>query len=260
MRERMSKRNRMQAIVPAAGEGTRLRPLTAERPKGLVEVAGRPILTHVFESLRAAGIDDIVVVVGYRGDDIVDYYGDRFRDVSLTYAWQTERLGLGHAVSTAAAHVSGDVVVWNGDNVGDPNLSALVDRHRATGAAATLLVDEVSRARAREGAVFVVDDGTVTGLVEKPDAPPSTLIPRGVFAFSPRIFDAVDRIEPSARGEYELTDAVDLLVREGAGVETVRIDGWLVNVNTTADVEQACERLGGGEGMEGDESPNGTDT
>jgi len=238
----------MQAIVPAAGEGTRLRPLTAERPKGLVEVAGRPILTHVFESLRTAGIDHIVVVVGYRGDDIVDYYGDRFRDVSLTYAWQSEQLGLGHAVSTAAAHVSGDVVVWNGDNVGDVNLSGLIERHRGADAAATLLVDEVSRERASEGAVFVVDDGEVVGLVEKPDAPPSTLIPRGVFAFSPRIFDALDRIDPSARGEYELTDAVDLLVDQGARVETVGIDGWLTNVNTRADVERASARLDGERG------------
>ena len=236
----------MQAIVPAAGEGTRLRPLTADRPKGLIEVAGRPILTRVFESLRAAGIDHIVVVVGYRGDDIVDYYGDRFRDVPLTYAYQAERLGLGHAVSTAAAHVSGDGGVWTGDNVGDVNLSGLVERHRGSDAAATLLVDEVSRERASEGAVFVVDDGDVVGLVEKPDAPPSTLIPRGVFVFSDRLFEALDRIEPSARGEYELTDAVDLLVAEGARVETVGIDGWLVNVNTTADVERASARLDGG--------------
>jgi glucose-1-phosphate thymidylyltransferase len=236
----------MQAIVPAAGEGTRLRPLTAERPKGLVEVAGRPILTHVFESLRAAGVDDIVVVVGYRGDDVVDCYGDAFRGTPLTYAWQAEQLGLGHAVSTAAAHVSGDVVVWNGDNVGDVDLSGLLDRHRTTDAAATLLVDEVSRERASEGAVCVVDDGDVVGLVEKPDAPPSTLIPRGVFVFSARLFDALDRIDPSARGEYELTDAVDLLVAEGAHVETVGLDGWLVNVNTTADIERASARLDGG--------------
>lgn len=238
----------MQAIVPAAGEGTRLRPLTAERPKGLVEVAGRPILTHVFESLLAAGIDRIVVVVGYRGDDIVDYYGDAFRGTPLTYAWQAERLGLGHAVSTAAAHVAGDVVVWNGDNVGDVALSGLIDRHRRTDAAATLLVDEVSRERASEGAVCVVDDGDVVGLVEKPDAPPSTLIPRGVFVFSARLFDALDRIGPSGRGEYELTDAVDLLVDEGARVETVGMDGWLVNVNTTADIERASARLDGGSG------------
>jgi glucose-1-phosphate thymidylyltransferase len=235
----------MQAIVPAAGEGTRLRPLTDDRPKGLVEVAGTPILTHAFEALRAAGVDGIVVVVGYLGEQIVDRYGDRYRDVPLTYAWQDERLGLGHAVSQAAEHVAGDMMVWNGDNVGSVNLSELIARHRGTGAMATLLVDDVSRERATAGAAFVLDDGEPVEVVEKPDEPPSTLIPRGVFAFSPRIFDALDRIEPSARGEYELADAVDLLLGGDGRVELIRMKGWLRNVNTVADVREVSRRLAG---------------
>jgi len=236
----------MQAIVPAAGDGTRLRPLTVNRPKGLIEVGRKPILTHCFESLLAAGIDDIVVVVGYRGDDIVDHYGDRFRDVPLTYAWQKEQLGLGHAVLTAEEHVSGNVVVWNGDNVGEVDLAGMVDRQRTTDAAATLLVDDVSRERASEGAVFVLADGEPAGLVEKPDDPPSTLIPRGVFAFSARVFDALHRVEPSERGEYELADAIDLLLTEGMGVETVELEGWLLNVNTAAGVDVANQCLTAG--------------
>ena len=235
----------MQAIVPAAGEGTRLRPLTDDRPKGLVEVAGEPILTHAFEALRAAGVDDIVVVVGHLGERIVDRYGDRYRDVPLTYAWQDERLGLGHAVSTAEPQVDGDVVVWNGDNVGAVNLSDVIDRHGATGAAATLLVEDVSRERAAEGAAFVLDDGEPVGVVEKPDEPPSTLIPRGVFVFSPRIFEALRRVEPSERGEYELADAIDALIEGGDRVEPVRLEGWLRNVNTAADVRAASRRLAG---------------
>jgi dTDP-glucose pyrophosphorylase len=238
----------MQAIVPAAGEGTRLRPLTDGRPKGLVEVAGKPILTHAFETLRSLGTDEIVVVVGYRGDDIVDHYGDTFRGTSLTYARQEERLGLGHAVLAAAEHVSGDAVVWNGDNVGESNLAELVARHQERDAAATLLVDDVSWERASEGAALVLEDGVPTGVVEKADDPPSTLIPRGVHAFSPRIFDALRRVEPSDRGEYELADAIDVLFEEGARVEIVEMDGWLLNVNTVADVEAASRRLvdGGG--------------
>jgi glucose-1-phosphate thymidylyltransferase len=234
----------MQAIVPAAGEGTRLQPLTDDRPKGLVDIAGRPILTHVFESLLAAGIDEIVVVVGYRGADIVAHYGDAFRDVPLTYAWQEEQLGLGHAVLTAEEHVSGDVVVWNGDNVGAVDLAGLIERHRETGAAAMLLIDDVSQERAQEGAVFVLDDGEPVGVVEKPDDPPSTLVPLGVFVFSSRVFEALRQVELSDRGEYELTDAIDLLVDNGAGVETVGVGGWLSNVNTMADIERVAERLG----------------
>jgi glucose-1-phosphate thymidylyltransferase len=233
----------MQAIVPAAGEGTRLRPLTDDRPKGLVEIAGRPLLTHVFESLCTASVDEIVVVVGYRGDDIVGYYGDDFRGVPLTYAWQNEQLGLGHAVLAAAEYVSGDVVVWNGDNVGEVDLMGMVERHRGTGAAATLLIDDVSRERAREGAVFVLDGDKPVGLVEKPDEPPSTLIPRGVFVFSPQVFEALRQVAPSDRGEYELADAVDRLFGGSGGVEVVRLDGWVRNVNTVADVEQVSRRV-----------------
>ena len=101
----------MQAVVPAAGEGTRLRPLTAERPKGLVEVAGKPLLTHVFEALSPLGVEEIVVVVGYHGDAIREHYGDSVDGVPLTYATQDRRRGLAHALLQAEPHVDGDVVV-----------------------------------------------------------------------------------------------------------------------------------------------------
>jgi hypothetical protein len=143
-------------VVLAAGDGTRLRPLTSERPKGLVEVAGRPILTHCFESLVAAGVDELVVVVGYRGDDIVSYYGERFGDTPVSYTVQEERLGSAHALATVAPRVDGTartdeadgaagtgddgpsaegdgaptLLVLNGDNVCDADLSAVVSHHR----------------------------------------------------------------------------------------------------------------------------------
>jgi glucose-1-phosphate thymidylyltransferase len=119
----------------------------------------------------------------------------------------------------------------------------MVERHRETDATATLLVDEVSRERAREGGVFVIEGGEPVGVVEKPSEPPSTLIPLGVFAFSPRVFEALRRVEPSARGEYELADAVDRLFDEEGGVELVRLDGWVTNVNTVADVERVSRRV-----------------
>jgi dTDP-glucose pyrophosphorylase len=138
-------------------------------------------------------------------------------------------------------------VVWNGDNVGDVDLAGLIERHRTAEAAATLLVDDVLPERASEGAAFVLADGEPVGLVEKPDDPPSTLVSRGVFVFSEHVFDTLDRIEPSARGEYEVADAVDRLMIAGYPVETVALDGWLLNVNTPADVERASARIGGGE-------------
>jgi len=232
----------MQAVVPAAGEGTRLRPHTADRPKGLVEVAGRPLLSHVFGTLVDLGVSEIVVVVGYRGEAIREHYGDRFADTPLTYARQDERLGLAHALLQADPHVEGDFVCLNGDNVCRANLGAVLDRHREADADATSLVDDVSRERATEGGVFEFDGEEVVGLVEKPAEPPSTRVPRGFYVFSERIFDACRLVTPADTGEYELSDAVDLLVAAGRTVETVPLEGWVRNVNTPADIEWVAQR------------------
>jgi glucose-1-phosphate thymidylyltransferase len=234
----------MQAVVPAAGQGTRLRPLTDDRPKGLVDVAGEPLLSHCFRSLATLGVDEIIVVIGYRGDDIVDHYGDSFAGVSLTYAEQAERLGLGHAVLQAEPYVTGDFVVMNGDNVFDADLDALLDRFRATECAATVLVEDVSREEAKTTGVVTTDDaGRVTSVVEKPADPRSTLALTGCFAFSPAIFTALELIRPSDRGEYELSDALDVLCCAGHEVQSVPLDGWRLNVNTPDDLERATSRL-----------------
>jgi glucose-1-phosphate thymidylyltransferase len=233
----------MQGVVPAAGEGTRLRPLTAERPKGLVDVAGKPLLTHVFETLVSLGVTELVVVVGYRADDIREHYDNSFEGTPITYVEQTERRGLGHAVLQAEPVVDGDFVVLNGDNVCRANTGAVVDRHRETDADATLLVESVSRDRASEGGVIDHDDGAVEGLVEKPDDPPSTLIPRGFFTLSTAIFRALHAVQPGHTGEVELTRAIDRLVQAGRRVETVALSGWCVNVNTDADRETVAAKL-----------------
>lgn len=235
----------MQAVIPAAGRGSRLRPLTDDRPKGLVEVGGRPILTHCFETLLDLGVDELIVVVGYRGDDIVEYYGEAFAGVPVTYTRQAERAGLADAVLTAEDHVTGDFLVMNGDNVYDADLSPVIATHRRTGADATLLVDEVSPGRAEQGGVFELDDGEIAGLVEKPEHPPSTRIPRGCYAFSTQIFHACHLVEPARTGEHELTDAIDLLLYTGAPVEVVEFDGWCTNVNTPDDRRTAEKHLSG---------------
>jgi glucose-1-phosphate thymidylyltransferase len=234
----------MHGVVFAAGEGTRLRPLTADKPKGLVEVAGRPILTHCFETLVALGVDELVVVVGYRKDDIIEHYGDQFRDVPVSYAHQAEQNGLAHALLAAEQYVDGDFLAMNGDNVIEADLAPLVTTHEESGAVATLLTDIVSLDRAAAGGVFELDDdGAVVGLVEKPDTAPSRKIPRGVYAFSPRIFHACHLVEPSGTGEYELADAIDLLLYAGAPVALVELDGWCLNVNTAVDRDEADRRL-----------------
>lgn len=233
----------MQGVVPAAGEGTRLRPLTADRPKGLVTVAGRPLLAYALKTLVGLGVDELLIVVGDGGDQIRARFGASFDGVPVQYAEQPEPMGLADAVLTAEPAVDGDFVVLNGDNVVDADLSSVIERHREVAADATLVVDNVSRERATQGGVVTFeDDGRPSGVVEKPADPPSTWVTRGCYAFSPRVFDACRQIQPSETGEYELSAAVDRLIRSGATVVSVPFEGRCVNVNTPDDLE-AAERL-----------------
>ncbi|MBX0295345.1 nucleotidyltransferase family protein [Haloarcula nitratireducens] len=234
----------MDGVVLAAGQGTRMRPLTERRPKGLVEVAGKPLLSYAFDALLSVGCDRLVVVVGYRGDDIVAHYGESYRERPLVYVEQAERLGTAHALRQTLPVDGSPIVVMNGDNVCRANLDAVVRRHRETEAAATLLVEPVARERARTTGVVERDaDGRVTGLVEKPEEPPSTVVTRGFYVFDVAIDSAVRLVTPSGRGEYELADAADLLVRAGHRVEAVELDGWCHNVNEPADRERVADRL-----------------
>jgi glucose-1-phosphate thymidylyltransferase len=234
----------MKAVVLAAGEGTRLRPRTETKPKPLVKVAGEPILTHCFETLRDLGIDEVVVVVGYEKERIIDRYGDAYRGLVIQYAHQAERTGLAHAVLAADAFVDDDFVVLNGDNVYSGNLEAVLRRHEGRDADVTFPVEEVSTEAAREGAVCEFgDDGTVAGLVEKPETPPSNRAPAAFYVLPPEIFSACRLVTPSERGEYELPDAIDLLIRAGYAVETVPFEGWKVNINTESDIERAERKL-----------------
>jgi glucose-1-phosphate thymidylyltransferase len=239
----------MKGVILAAGEGTRLRPRTDGIPKPLVEVGGEPLLTRCLETLRELGIDEAVIVVGYRGDRIRDRYGERFRGLDISYAHQPEQDGLAHAVLAARNHVDSDFVVLNGDNIYAGNLAAAIDRHTSTDADITFPVDDVSPEAARGGAVCELDaDGRVTGLVEKPEEPPSTSVPTAFYVLPQEIFPACRIVRPSPRGEYELPDAIDLLIHAGYEVETVPFEGWKVNVNTEADIERAERKLSGSGG------------
>ncbi|MDR5672472.1 sugar phosphate nucleotidyltransferase [Halalkaliarchaeum sp. AArc-GB] len=243
-----------QAVVPAAGDGTRLRPLTRERPKGLLAVDGTPILTRCFDQLLAAGITEVVVVVGYRASDIVAEYGDTYRELDLQYVHQRDRLGLGDAVSLSEPFVDGEFLLVNGDNVFDPafDFGDLLDRHAESDAAVTALAERLSPEDATETGVFepagAFDDGAVRveGVVEKPDEPPSTLASAGCYVLPAEIFSALSLLRPSDRGEYELSDAVDVLCAAGARVEAVELaelGGWRQNVNRPADLDRATERV-----------------
>lgn len=234
----------MQAVVLAAGEGTRLRPLTEDTPKGLVEVAGQPILTYAFESLVELGATELLVVVGYRKEDIIQYYGDEFRGVPITYAHQREQRGLAHALLTVEEHIDDDFMLMLGDNIFRANLATVVHRQQEDRADAAFLVEEVPLEDAsRYGVCDTNDYGEVIEVIEKPEEPPTNLVMTGFYTFSPAIFHAAHLVQPSDRGEYELSDAIDLLLQSGRTIDAVRLDGWRMDIGYPADRDRAEDRL-----------------
>jgi len=233
----------MYGVVPAAGEGTRLRPLTDETPKGMVAVAGRPLLSYVFDRLLAVGVDELIVVVGYELGAITDFYGDSYRETPITYVHQREQLGLGHAIARCESVVSGPFVVLNGDNLLQRPQHAAVDRLAAEGVDAVLVSQQVSREAATKTGVIDTDGTQVRQVVEKPDDPPSQLSTTGWYVLPTEIFTALELCRPSDRGEYELAAAVSVLAAAGATVETVPLDGWRVNINTPAAVDRVEQLL-----------------
>ena len=234
----------MNAVILAAGKGTRLRPLTEDKPKVLVEVDGRPLIEYAFDALIDAGVSEFVVVVGYESELIVDRYGDAYEGVPITYAHQHEQLGLAHALVTAEPYVDDDFMLMLGDNVFRANLGDVVNRQREDRADAAFLVEEVPWEEAsRYGVCDTTEDGEITRVVEKPDDPPSNLVMTGFYVFTPAIFHACHLVQPSDRGEYELPDAIDLLIRSGRTVDAVRMDGWRIDVGYPADRDEAERRV-----------------
>ncbi|WP_435346424.1 sugar phosphate nucleotidyltransferase [Haloarchaeobius sp. HRN-SO-5] len=235
----------MDAIVLAAGKGTRLRPLTEDRPKGLVEVGGKPILEDCLDQLVSLGVDHLVVVVGYEGGQIVDHFGDDHRGCPIDYAVQEERDGVASALLAAEDEVESEsFLVMLGDNVFRANLGAVVAAQEGD-ADGSVLVEEVPRSEASRYGVCRLDaDGGIDTLVEKPDDPPSTLVATGMYSFTTAVFDDCRRIEPSDRGEYEISDAISAYAEDNH-VEPVRLEGWRVDVGYPADRDEVERRLAG---------------
>ncbi len=234
----------MQAVIPAAGKGTRLRPLTETQPKALVDIAGKPLLSHLLDRLTETVLTEVIIVVGYRGEQIVNQYGERYDSLSLDYVRQEKQQGLAHAIAQAEPLVSDDFLVVNGDNVLGFSPQSVFRTQQQPSTDVTLLTETADKGTARTTGVVVTDeDRRVKRLVEKPDNPPSNQITTGVYGLSTRFFDAYQAVDPSERGEYELPDVINQLLATGATVEAVELDGWRVNVNEPADRKRAKRLL-----------------
>ena len=249
----------MDAVILAAGQGTRLRPLTDDKPKGMVEVDGKPILTHCFDQLIELGADELYVVVGYKKQNIINYYEDEYRGVPITYTHQREQNGLAHALLTVEEHIDDDFMLMLGDNIFQANLSDVVNRQREERADAAFLVEEVPWEEAsRYGVCDTNKYGEITEVIEKPEDPPSNLVMTGFYTFTPAIFHACQLVQPSNRDEYEISDAIDLLLHSGRTIDAIRMDGWRNDIGYPEDRDEAEKRLQNETDAEGTETEAGS--
>ncbi|WJK42582.1 glucose-1-phosphate thymidylyltransferase [Solwaraspora sp. WMMA2056] len=232
----------MKALVLSGGTGTRMRPFSYAMPKQLIPVANRPVLFHVLDNVRRLGVTDVGLVSAGDATAIRDAVGDgTAHGLRITHIRQDRPLGLAHAVQVAGSYLGDDdFVLYLGDNVLTDGLADIAARFRAERPAAHLIVRKVPDPRAY-GVVELAPDATVTRLVEKPDRPRSDLALVGVYFLTARIHRAIAAIGPSARGELELTDAVQRLIDDGVEVRATEYGGYWRDVGQVADLLE-CNR------------------
>ena len=231
----------MKGLVLSGGRGTRLRPLTFTIAKQLIPVANRPILAYVFDHLQAAGIRETGVVVSPEtGDAVAAYLGDgRAWDMKLEFIRQEQPAGLAHAVRVAREFLGDEpFVMYLGDNLLQDGVREAIAEFEDAKADAVIMLKQVPDPRAF--GVAVLDcHGSVARLVEKPAQPPSDLALVGVYIFSPRVHQVIAGLKPSARGELEITDAIQQLADSGARVRARVLSGWWLDTGKKDDLLDA---------------------
>ncbi|MFZ4755932.1 MAG: glucose-1-phosphate thymidylyltransferase [Miltoncostaeaceae bacterium] len=229
----------LKGLVLSGGAGTRLRPITHTSAKQLVPVANKPVLFYGLEALRDAGIREVGIIIGDTGDEIRAAVGDGSAlGIEVTFIPQSAPLGLAHAVLTAEEFLGDDdFVMYLGDNLLRDGITPLVDRFRESDPDAMILLQQVPNPESY--GVAVLDGDRVVTLEEKPAHPKSDLALVGVYMFTSSILDAAKAIDPSPRGELEITDAIQYLIDQGKRVEPHVVTGWWKDTGKVEDMLEA---------------------
>lgn len=222
----------MKAVILAAGEGVRLQPITLTRPKHLIKVGGKPLLEHCLDAVKASGINETLIVVHYMADAIREHFGHGEKHgLRIEYAEQEAVLGTGNAVGVAEPYVKDDFLLVYGDLLFSTEVvKKVIAEHEKEKPAATMAVVQVKKPE-DYGVVELESGGYVKRIVEKPSRKeaPTNLVNAGVYVLSTEIFEKVRQTSASARGEWEITDALSLLLKEKKPVLAVQIpsEEWI---------------------------------
>lgn len=211
----------MQTVILAAGRGTRMSPLTDVMPKPMLPVADRPLVAHVADAAIAAGATEIILVIGYRGETVRDYFGNEYQNVAISYVQQDEQRGTADAVRAARSVLHDDwVAVVNGDLLVEED--ALGPLFRNQPSVGSTRVDHPSN----YGVLDIDERGYVGSVIEKPATPPSNLANAGAYTFPTAALSHLDDLSESSRGEYELTDLLNHVAKTH-DITPVQFDRWL---------------------------------
>jgi UDP-N-acetylglucosamine diphosphorylase/glucosamine-1-phosphate N-acetyltransferase len=227
----------LKAVILAAGEGQRMRPLTANRPKVMLPVASKPILEHLLVEIKESGINEFVFVVGYCEQQVRGYFGNGEKwGVKIEYAVQRKQLGTADAVRMVGDIVKGNFLAMNGDHiVNRADIKKLIKSKSST-----MGVIEVKKP---EGlGILELAGGKVVGVYEKVKNPPTMMANPGLYFFTPDIFDAVAKTGKSPRGEYEITDSLKILMKTDPGLRYMEIKSW-VELSYPWDLLRANEAM-----------------
>ena len=212
----------MKAVILAAGEGTRMHPLTYTRPKVMLPVANKPILEHLLIEAKKAGISEFIFIVGFHDEQVRNYFGDGEKwGVAIEYCSQRTQLGTADALKMVEGLLEGNFLMLNGDIIiGQKDIGRLINKSDNI-----MSVIEVRNTR-HLGAVELSENKVIC-IHEKTEKPPSHMANAGLYLFTPDIFNAVSRTPKSPRGEYEITDSLQLMINSGVPVSYQEISYWL---------------------------------
>ena len=232
----------MKGIILHGGHGTRLRPLTHTGPKQLLPIANKPMSQYCVESLVEAGILEITMIIGGIGSNKVqEYYGNGEKfGAKITYVNQESPRGIAHAINLCKEFIGNDkFVVFLGDNIIKKSISDYVSRFEQSSASASILLCEVSNPT--QFGIADVKNGIIKKIMEKPKDPPTNLAVIGIYLLTPIIFEIIDRLKPSWRNEYEITDALQMLLEEDHEIIYDLITDYWKDTGTPHDIIHANE-------------------